>query len=154
MKFETIHAPDFCVEEFVPKEIFERFGVNSTRFIDIRLPIIAQELRNYYRKSVIINNWRWGGEYKYSGFRTKASTDYTPLSPHTRGNAIDVKIKGVSSTEVQKFIIGSYETTWERLGVGLIETGTNGWTHISVEWFVSPYLMLYDVNNKTLMEAV
>jgi len=101
-----INAPNFVLQEFVSKKIFETFGESSIWFIDHRIPAYAQLLKEfftqYYRikygpdkvKTVLIriNNWHTGGSYEYRGFRPRDCNEGTDNGQHRFGRAIDTDI--------------------------------------------------------------
>ena len=148
------NAPDFTIQEFVSKEAFTIFGEQSTRLIHPQISVLAQKARDFFNKRVIINNWYWGGSENWSGLRTPDSPYYKPYSPHSRGMAIDIKVDGLQSLDVQQAIRETYRYMWIQHGLGLMEWGTEGWTHLSIENFGVEGLMIYDVNKKTLKEDI
>lgn len=95
---------NYLLQEFVPKEIFEKFGANSIWFLDYRLPSYAQFLKEYlishYQKKdsnivnvlVIVNNWHTGGPHQYRGFRPRNCTEGADNSQHRFGRAMDCDI--------------------------------------------------------------
>jgi hypothetical protein len=127
-------SENFSLVEFVPKSIWDKYGTFSTRFIDKQLPIMAQGVRDFYKTGVTINDWSWGGGYSESGFRDPNTSTGAPLSSHKRGMAIDIKVKGVESSQVYKDVVGQWDIYFKALGVTSIEEGTVGWTHLSCEW--------------------
>jgi hypothetical protein len=135
---------NFILQEFVPKEIYEKYGETSIRFISEKLPTIAQGVRDYFDKSVTINDWKWGGNYNYSGFRPSNCGVGATNSAHKRGMAIDVKIKGIDSLEVQENVKKSFDY-FNSLGITSMEEGTVGWTHLSMEWTTEKDLVLIKI---------
>lgn len=132
---------NFYVDEFVPPAIYNKFGQMSTRFIAPALPTIAQGVRDYFDAACTINDWIHGGPYSESGFRMPDSKTGAPLSPHRRGMAIDIRIKGIASAEVESVIIKNWDKDFKSMGVTVIELGTNGWTHLACEWTASKTLL-------------
>ena len=127
-------AKNFSIQEFVPKNIYDRFGDRSTLYINPLLPEIAQLLRDRYNKSITINNWLWGGDFNNSGFRSPICNDGAPLSRHKLGLCIDVKVNGLLAKEVQEDVIKNYDFIFKEAGITAIEADTPTWTHLSVEW--------------------
>jgi len=101
---------NFDIEEFVPPEVFKDFGMNSKWFINKIVVNLAQFIRDYFEKTVTINNWSYwkpgmGGNYKERGFRLPDSKTGAKLSQHRLGNACDFSIKGLTADEVRAEIM-------------------------------------------------
>lgn len=144
MKLEQ--AKNFRLQEFVPEEIYSWFGSNAVRFINPKLPILAQGIRDRYGKSVTINNWLWQKKdklrYNYSGYRPPDCKTGAFLSRHKMGLCIDIKVSGISAPEVQADIKTNYETVFKPLGLTAIEADTPTWTHVSMEWTLKDNLWI------------
>ena len=97
-------SPHFYLQEFVPANIFNQWGKNSRWFIDSRIIEAAESIRNQVKKPVIINNWKDGGSYQYSGYRSPVCNVGSSTSQHRWGRAIDVKIPGVDLLQLYSFI--------------------------------------------------
>lgn len=136
-------SKDFYIQEFVPKETYEEFGDSSIRFIDFQLINIAQFLRDWYDMQIIINDWVYGGEYNYSGFRPDGCPVGAKFSAHKRGMAIDPKFPDLQTTKnVYTAITGSTRTKFykelRRLGLTGIESNEltkDKWAHLTTENF-------------------
>lgn len=129
-----IHS--FDVREFVPPEIFNRFGENSWWFVDVRLPRICKEIKDDFGGApVVINNWHFGGVAQNSGFRTPTSTVGASLSQHRRGCAVDVKVKGHTPKAVHAMILANKDKYME-LGLTTLEdvAYTSTWAHLDTRW--------------------
>lgn len=118
----------FVIQEFVPKEIYDRFGDKSIWFIDPIIIRVAQFFRDRYNVSIIINDWHMGGKRTLSGFRPPSTKLGAGLSQHRFGRAIDLKWKGLDPETIRKDI---KENQKEFLAVGLttVEKGTDSWIH-------------------------
>lgn len=127
MKLST----NFHITEFVPKEIWERYGENSIWFIDMRVVNICELIRSRFNKPVIINDWRSGGQYHESGYRMPETTTGGKLSQHKFGRAADIKISGISPKEIAKDIIANFDI-YKKVGLTTIENVdmTPSWNHI------------------------
>jgi len=134
-------SSDFVIVEFVSRNIFARYGNLSTRFINPWCVRVAQQIRDRFDKPVTINNWYWGGPFQYSGFREAECEEGALNSPHKRGQAIDLRVKGVDYQEVRKELKDNYR----EYRIGLLEEGNSGWNHASNEWFISEKLAIYDL---------
>lgn len=124
-------ATYFRLEEFVPKEIYSRFGEKSVWFIDRGTILLADFIRDRFGKSMTINNWHSGGSFNNRGFRVPDSTVGGKLSQHKFGKAIDFNIAGVTPQEIYKDIIDNADM-YMKAGATTVEdiSFTNGWIHL------------------------
>lgn len=118
------------LEELVSKDIFTKFGEKSIWFIDPRLPILLQKIRDHFGKTIMINNWNSGGEFNNRGFRVPNSGVGGSLSQHIFGRAADFNIAGVTDLEVDNELVKKFEL-FKPYGLTTIENAsfTVGWTH-------------------------
>lgn len=121
----------FYLEEFVPKELFSKFGDKSIWFIDQRIIDISEVLRQRFNKAVIINNWHSSGAFNNRGFRMPDCPIGGFLSQHKRGNAIDVNVGDLTPQEVYKDLIENF-SIYSKAGLTTVEdiALTTGWCHI------------------------
>ena len=97
---------NFILEEFVPKEIFVSRGSMAWSLLDERIIITAETIREYFKKKVIINNWKWNGPFSQRGLRTdKSMNDKAPYSQHIFGRAIDFDVDGIHAEEVRQSVL-------------------------------------------------
>ena len=129
---------NFIYEEFFSKEEFDN-GENIpiswiVNRLDSKIPILAQAIRDRFKKIVIINDWalREWPKYFYSGVRPFNCHIGAKFSRHKLGLAMDVKIKGVKAPELRKDIKDNFKF-YSKYGLTTIEAGTPTWTHLSVE---------------------
>lgn len=118
--------------EFVDRVCYARWGDNCMRYIDVRLPVIMDFLREKLGRPITINNWQTGGPFEDRGLRDATSGDFLQFSDHTYGRAIDFNVQDISDADVQKAILNEYTDDLITLGVTGIEDGTPTWTHIGV----------------------
>ena len=97
----------FKTQEFVPKEIYQVWGENSKWFVDKRIWDFMNFLRGYFGKSIIINNWLWGGVHNYRGFRPPEATVGANLSQHRFGRGVDATIVGMTPKQVYDAILAN-----------------------------------------------
>ncbi len=128
-------SENFVIQEFVPKEIYAKFGEASLQFIDKRIVDVVQLLRDLTGKAVTVNNWHTGGKYNESGYRTPMTKTGAKYSQHKRGCAADVKVAGMTPKEVVALILKN-EKTFMDLGLTTIENtdATPTWTHLDCRW--------------------
>jgi len=133
----------FDLRELIPKEIYDKLGDDSTRFINKQIPIVLDFFRDYFAHKIIINDWLYGGEFNYSGFRPSSCKVGAELSSHKLGCAMDLKFDGIKD---YKSIIQTIKDNWysvfKKCGVTAIEEGTEGWLHVSTEWTNKPGLVI------------
>lgn len=125
----------FCIQEFVPKEIYQQFGDNSIWFINPNIVVVCEYLRVAINKPITINNWHTGGQYNLSGYRPPDCATGGKLSQHKRGDAADIKVAGMSPKEVLRFI----QAHWKELrdmGLSTVENvdSTPTWNHLDCRW--------------------
>lgn len=126
----------FYASEFVPPEIFNAFGaLHSWWFINERIVLINAELKKDFNAPVTINNWRAGGDRKYSGFRPKDCTVGADNSQHRLANASDTLIKGYTADEVREHILKNKQR-YMALGLSRLEDAKYAptWCHLDCAW--------------------
>ena len=138
----------FYLEEFVSPATYMKHGASAVRFLRPELITACEKIKAFYNRSVAINTWHWNGQFQYSGYREPFCTEGRAESGHRRGVCADLKIKG--TTEGQ--FIEDAKVNYKTWGITLVELGTVGWVHISVEWFISNKLMAFDIVDNKLIE--
>lgn len=119
----------FDIREFVPPQIYNQFGDKSIWFINPKIITIAEFVRSFFNKQVIINNWHVGGTYTESGYRLPDTITGAKLSQHKLSNAIDIKMPAVDYDEVRKVILDN-EKKFMEAGITTIEDKTPTWLHV------------------------
>lgn len=113
-------SQNFVLQEFIPKETWDKWGERAIMFLTREVIGLAQFYSqfftiyfkklhpNFERVEVIINNWHKGGSYHYRGYRPPNSYingqfKSNPLSEsqHRRGNAFDCDIIIVLKTGIR-----------------------------------------------------
>lgn len=149
---------NFDVREFVPKSIYDKFGVNSTWFVSEKAVKCAEFYKSffiqYYKEKlgndkvktvlIVINNWHTGGTKQFSGFRPPDCNEGVSLSQHRFINAFDCEIIIVMSdgTKVEADykeiheVIQANEAEFMANGVSRIESVeiAKGWLHTDFAW--------------------
>jgi len=117
----------FKIYELVPEHIYNKFGENAWRFIDEKLIITIDALKeNFPNGTITINNWKWGGDRNWSGLRTPESPYYSQTSIHSLGKAVDMIFSDYSSDEVRTYIKNNLDVFYLIRG---IEENIS-WVHI------------------------
>lgn len=125
----------FVIEEFVPPETYEKWGDRSVWFINPNTVLFSQWLKDVTGGvTVTINNWKWGGVRKYSGYRPPDCEIGAKESAHKRADAIDIIVEGFTPIQVRALIKGNFKLLKARFGVTGYELDTDTWTHIDFRW--------------------
>lgn len=141
-------SKNFWLSEFIDPLFFEFPGIDPLWFIDKRIFLMAQFLRDRFGKPVTINNWASGGDYTLSGLRPFNTEIGAPLSSHKYGRAIDPKVHGVEAPEIQQDIIKNYHL-YKHTGLTTIEVGTPTWTHMDCRQTNTDKLFQIIINQST-----
>ena len=120
----------FRIFELVDPTTYKARGQKAWELFDPRLLKAIDELRNVFGPATI-NSWKWGGQYKYSGYRPKWCKTGATYSQHRMGRAADLKFSSVSPQEVRADIRGDWEY-WARQGINCVENATKTWLHVDV----------------------
>jgi hypothetical protein len=95
----------FEIQELVDRVTFERFGVGSLMFFSPLALQALDGLREYFNRSVTVNNWHKGGPFQFRGLRPRGCAVGGEYSQHRFGNAFDCDVAGLSAGEVRKEIL-------------------------------------------------
>jgi uncharacterized protein YcbK (DUF882 family) len=105
-------AEHFILPELVDRETYLFYGDKAWEFLDPRLlyslDSIWEMVNRTKRRRVFVNNWFWGGNRQWSGFRSTTCILGANNSPHRRGQAYDFIVEGLHAHEVRDRII-SYQ---------------------------------------------
>jgi len=123
----------FDLEEFIDPVTFKELGGRSILKIDSKLINIAELVRFYCDKAVMINNWNTGGDHKESGLRRLESKIGALHSAHKEGKAIDFRVVGMTPEQVHAIIM-AHEKDFYNAGVRQMEdlSFTPSWTHLGI----------------------
>ncbi len=121
----------FKAYELVDRDTFQDHGEESTSFFRPEILIALEELRTAIDKPLVINNWREGGEYSWSGLRTIKCFIGAPYSMHRLGGAFDIKCPTMRPDRMREVIITlkrqGFLKTLTRMEAA---SGDNSWVHI------------------------
>lgn len=120
----------FSVYELVPPEVYQARGEKAWELLDPAALVTLDALRTHFGP-VTVNDWRWGGSYKESGFRTAQSETGAVYSQHRYGRAFDCKFAETTPQAVYEYVLAHPEqfphlTTLEDIRY------TPTWLHIDV----------------------
>jgi len=117
----------FKIYELVDPLTYKQYGQSAWQFLDPRLLITIDKLRAVFGPATI-NNWKWGGKFKWSGLRTPECRIGAKMSQHRFGRAADMKFKNISAKEIRKAI--KSDPMWTKY-IHCVENKVN-WLHIDV----------------------
>jgi hypothetical protein len=124
---------NFTIQEFVPKAVYEQWGVSSMWFVDPRIISLAQFFRDHFGSSITINNWHTGGKYSERGFRLPDTKTGGALSQHKFGRAVDMSISGQTPETIFKEVKEN-ENLFLAKGLTTVENPefTPSWFHVDI----------------------
>ena len=131
MDILTYYTPKYFKSyEVVPKEIYDKFGDLSFQFLDPRVLLMADNLRDIFGP-VIINNWKEGGTLNSCGLRLADDDVGAKYSPHKYGKALDLHFGKITAEEVRDWISKNQDD--ERIKyISRIEKDTLSWFHFDI----------------------
>ncbi len=141
-------SDNFFLDEFIPPEMYRRFGEKSLLWLRPDVVRIAQALRHLFG-ACTINDWSQEGEinaleflklpnaikgksYTESGIRLPDSKTGATFSMHKYGCAADLKFKDTDPDTIRRFIIANYHEKFRPLGLRRMEAQTPTWVHVDV----------------------
>ena len=141
---------NFSIREFFPKHFYNKFKNQSIKFIDPRIYVLADKIREYFDKTMTINDWAYGGKFNYRGFRpnqlliesyTKNEKAFGSLtSQHAFGRAIDFHFDAIDTEEARQEIIRVRDEKFPEITA--IEMDVN-WIHVDVRANVNGELLTF-----------
>ena len=128
----AIKAKHFKLHELVCDHIYAKYGEQAWQFIDPRLKITIDWIREKLDKPITINNYEWGGSDTQSGVRcnlcnlVKSKTDkgQVYMSAHCTANAADFSVEGMEAEEVRNWLVSQELPYPIRLEAGV------DWVHL------------------------
>lgn len=102
----------FKIYELVSPLVYNKYGETAWQFIDPRLLITLDWLREHLGKPITINDWYWKGRFTQRGIRCNMDPMMVSLtekgkvycSPHPFGQAADFDVKGMTAEQVRNWI--------------------------------------------------
>ena len=123
--------------ELMPQKIYEQYGAKCIWFIDSKIPRLAQFIRDWFGRPIILNTWKNSGQSEYRGYRPKYCEIGAEHSQHRFGRAIDFTIPGKRPEEIHRTIQDNYER-FNDAGLTTIEKDTPTWTHVDIRSTMNP----------------
>jgi len=101
----TIYIPKwFSLDELFSQEICKKYGSVAWSFLDDRLLITLDALRNKYG-AIFVNNWAVGGSLDSAGFRAPNDPVGASFSQHRFGRAADCHFKHYTAEDIRQKIL-------------------------------------------------
>jgi len=145
----------FCIEEFVSKTVFDKYGQTAWQFISIRLLRTMLIIRKELDLSITINNWKWGGKFSQRGLREntcsivqrKNKANRTYLSAHCLGEAVDFDVKGMEAYKVRSWLKNNHEKLPYKIRLENEMKGRQiNWTHLDLYSLEkNPHVYLFNI---------
>jgi len=129
-------SPHFFYHEFFSQGIWQSNDEKTLRrLIDQRLINIMEKIRTDLGKPIFINNWKWGGNSMYRGFRPTSTTVGAQYSQHKFGRAVDFQVKHKSVLQVHRHILNNQRAFMD-MGVTRLEDRRDAptWIHLDLAW--------------------
>ena len=118
----------FTIKELVDKKTYEDRGEKAFQLLDPHMLWTLDRLRERWG-SITINNWAWGGQYEFSGFRPKNCSTGSFYSQHRLGRGFDLKFKNEDVADIREFIRANPNMDDFKY-INCIEENTPSWLHI------------------------
>ena len=134
----------FRLEELVSRALFNQYR-NRPQYLwglfDGRFLLTIDRLRSRFGRCVI-NDWRWGGEFQYSGFREPACKIGAILSQHRFGRGGDLKFSEITPVEFRAEINRNQGHPAFEF-ITCVELDTPTWSHVDCRTHMSENKILW-----------
>ena len=141
--------------ELVDKETYSQKGDSC---LDLFTPRVLTAMDNvwdfFFQRhgecKITINDWYWGGQFQWRGWRTEAEADLLLHLPpgthpgqeqHAAGDAFDYDIKGMTAQEVRDVIVANQDDPL-LVGITRLEAGTS-WVHMDCKVLIAPQTRIH-----------
>ena len=102
----------FSLDELICPHVYDKFGDIAWQFLDQRLLITLDVIREKLNKPIFINDWQVHGNFDERGFRCiqcelvkKAiKEERLYVSPHMTGQGADFDVEGMTAAEVRLWL--------------------------------------------------
>ena len=139
-------SKNFESEEFLSKETHDYLvskGISVQWFVDKQMVEFCEWLKAKCNNAkVIINDWKWKGQYNYSGLRSPKDIG-AEYSQHKFMNAVDIKVDGYTPTQLRQSVVDNFSYINKEFGITTIEKikDTPTWLHVDKRWTGLTYLL-------------
>jgi hypothetical protein len=118
----------FAAYELLPKDLYTLHGDNGLFLIDDRILWTLDKIREFFNKSITVNNWKSGGQFGQRGYRNDPGTG-APYSAHRFGRAVDFDIFGMTAEQFRSQVKDGSIKNDILVYITRIEDGVN-WIHM------------------------
>lgn len=125
----------FDIRELVSKSVYEKLGESAWELLDRKAIDTLDFIKEKSGLPVIVNNWKWGGQDQYRGYREKDCPIGAKYSAHKDGKAFDVTVKGWTDEQFEKWL-QEHESELP-YNIRVEEENTNSKVHIDTR-IISP----------------
>lgn len=125
----------FDIKELVPPETYQQANGNDWKLWMLFDPLALKTLdalRDQFGHCTV-NDWSWGGQFKYSGYRPPSCQVGSQWSQHRFGRAFDCKFRDVTAAEARMVLKDTKRDDLYQalIGVRRIENDVN-WLHFDL----------------------
>lgn len=121
-------AKYFRLEELVDPVTFREKGQDAWSLFPDESILMIDGVREFFGLPVTVNNWLWGGELQFRGYRPDWYTIGAKGSAHRVGKAFDLDVKGWPAQEARRIIMQNKDHSLLRY-IQRMERGVD-WVHI------------------------
>lgn len=93
------------IEQFVPRQEFERFGVLAGSFIHPAIVDFVEDFQNFLGRSVVVNDWSTGGNLELNGWVPFNGSAIPSFVLQFGGACVKFKVEGLSTAEVFEAVV-------------------------------------------------
>ena len=94
----------FDIRELVSKDTYESLGEKAWELFDRKAIDTLDFIRENTGLPVIVNDWKWGGENQYRGYRKRDCPIGAKYSAHKDGKAFDFTVKGWTDEQTEEWL--------------------------------------------------
>lgn len=122
-------GPHFTIQELVPEREYQDLGMNCRWLLDPVAVHVLKLMRQVYGP-LTVNDWSFGGDFQYSGYRPPDCSVGAHYSQHKFGRAFDVKSEQYTPDQIREGIMANQEL-WLDAGLTTLESGkiATSWVH-------------------------
>lgn len=99
----------FAIHEVVDEKTFAKFGNLALQFLDPKLLITADKIRERYNSPIYINTYLLKVDsfprFNYRGYRPRSCTVGAEYSQHRHGRALDLTVVNVDAETIRQDIL-------------------------------------------------
>lgn len=104
-----VESPFFDLPELVCEHVYEKYGNFAWNFLDPRLIVTINTIRDRIGKAIFVNDWQIHGNLSQRGLRcpeceiVKGKTELY-MSAHCLGKGVDFECQGLVAQEVREWL--------------------------------------------------